>query len=95
MNKKSILFIVGLIFDLIGMASYLIPVLGEAIDFVWAPISGLAMFIMYKGVKGAVGGVLSTVEELLPGLDLIPSFTLMWVYTYYIQKTEEIQEIKK
>lgn len=50
---------------------------------------------MYRGVKGAVGGLLGTVEELLPGLDFIPSFTLMWFYTYYIQKTEEIQTIDK
>lgn len=94
MNKKSILLILGLFFDLIGMASYLVPGFGELIDFIWAPISGLAMFIMYKGLKGAVGGVFGVVEEILPGLDFIPSFTLMWFYTYYIQKTEEVIEIK-
>ena len=94
MNKKSILLILGLFFDLIGMASYLVPGFGELIDFIWAPISGLAMFIMYKGLKGAVGGVFGAVEEILPGLDFIPSFTLMWFYTYYIQKTEEVIEIK-
>ncbi|MCT4581102.1 MAG: hypothetical protein N4A35_06755 [Flavobacteriales bacterium] len=95
MNKKSILLIVGLIFDLIGMASYLIPALGEVIDFIWAPISGFALFIMYRGVKGVIGGVLGAVEEFLPGLDFIPSFTLMWFYTYYLQKPEEVQTIEK
>lgn len=94
MNKKVILLIIGIIFDLIGMVSYLVPGFGEVIDFIWAPISGLAMFIMYRGVKGAVGGVLGAVEEFFPGLDFIPSFTLMWFYTYFIEKKEEIQEIK-
>ena len=94
MKKKSVLFVLGIIFDLIGMVSYLAPGFGEVIDFIWAPISALAMFAMYRGVKGAIGGVLGGVEELLPGLDFIPSFTLMWFYTYYIQKTEEIQEVK-
>lgn len=94
MNKKNILLIVGIIFDLIGMISYIVPGFGEGIDFIWAPISGLALFVMYKGVKGIVGGILGTVEELLPGLDFIPSFTLMWFYTYYIQKREQVVENK-
>lgn len=94
MNKKSILFIVGFIFDLIGMGSYLVPGFGEGIDFIWAPISALAMFIMYRGAKGVIGGLLGGLEEILPFTDFIPSFTLMWLYTYYIQKTKEVQEIK-
>ena len=92
MNKKSILFILGLIFDLIGMISYIAPGFGEVIDFIWAPISALAMFTMYKGTKGVVGGIISGIEEITPGLDFIPSFTLMWFYTYYIQKTKEVKK---
>ena len=94
MNKKSILLILGIIFDLIGMVSYLLPGFGEVIDFIWAPISALAMFTMYKGTKGIIGGIFAGIEELTPGLDFIPSFTLMWFYTYYIQKAEEVQKVK-
>jgi hypothetical protein len=64
--------------DLIGMSSYAIPVLGEVMDVVWAPISAIIFFITFGGWKGAIGGVGNLFEELLPGTDFIPSFTLMW-----------------
>lgn len=67
-----------LLFDFIGYASYTIPVLGEFADIIWAPISGLIFFMMFGGWRGAVGGVFNFIEELLPGTDFIPSFTIMW-----------------
>ena len=60
------------------MSSYAIPVLGEVMDVVWAPISAIIFFITFGGWKGAIGGVGNLFEELLPGTDFIPSFTLMW-----------------
>ena len=71
--------ILCLLLDFIGYASYSIPVLGEFADIIWAPISGLIFFMMFGGWRGAVGGVFSFVEELLPGTDFIPSFTIMWL----------------
>ena len=68
-----------LFFDLIGYASYSIPVLGEFADIIWAPISGLIFFMMFGGWRGAMGGVFNFIEELLPGTDFIPSFTIMWL----------------
>lgn len=68
-----------IIFDLIGYASYSIPFFGEIIDMIWAPISGVLFFMMFGGWKGAMGGMFSFIEELLPGTDFIPSFTLMWL----------------
>lgn len=85
MNKKNILLIIGLLFDFIGMMSYIVPLLGETFDFIWAPISALAIFIMYRGVAGALAGIISGVEEVFVGIDFIPTFTLMWVYTYYLK----------
>lgn len=67
-----------LLFDFIGYASYSIPVLGEFADIIWAPISGLIFFMMFGGWRGAMGGVFNFIEELLPGTDFIPSFTIMW-----------------
>lgn len=84
-NQTSNL-ILSLLFDFIGMMSFSIPFLGEFSDIVWAPISGLIMAWMYKGAIGKVAGVISFVEEILPVTDVIPSFTLMWFYTYYIKK---------
>ncbi len=89
MDKKIILLIVGIVFDIIGYATYAIPFFGESADFIWAPISALAMFVMYKGAKGIVGGIFGGLEEILPFTDFIPSFTLMWVYTYFIEKKKD------
>lgn len=80
--------ILGIIFDLIGMVSFTIPFIGEFGDVVWAPVSGLLMMWMYKGTRGKVAGVLSFVEEIFPVTDIIPSFTLMWIYTHYFAKSK-------
>ena len=79
--------VLSLLFDAIGMMSFSIPLIGEFADVVWAPLSGLIMVWMYKGTMGKVAGVVSFVEELLPATDIIPSFTLMWFYTYFIKKS--------
>ena len=60
------------------MATYSIPVVGEVADFIWAPVSAVIFFISFGGWKGAVGGVGNLIEEVLPGTDIIPSFTIMW-----------------
>ena len=77
--------IMGLLFDAIGMSSLLLPGLGNFLDMFWAPLAGWLMTRMYKGKLGQAAGVITFVEELLPGLDVIPTFTIMWVYTYLIQ----------
>ena len=80
-SKKRLLFI-GILFDLIGMISYVFP----PIDIVWAPLSSLLMISMYKGYVGKIAGLVSFVEEAVPGLDFFPSFTLTWIYVYLIKK---------
>jgi hypothetical protein len=87
-DKKSKL-ILGTIFDLVGMLSYLVPVFAEVTDIVWAPISGFIMIAMYKGLTGKVAGVISFIEEAFPFIDFIPTFTLTWVYKYIIKKEED------
>ena len=67
-----------IIMDVIGMASYIIPGWGEFADIVWAPISGYVFFKMFGGRFGLIGGVLDFLEEILPGTDIIPSFTIAW-----------------
>lgn len=79
--------IFSLLFDAMGMMSFSIPFLGEFADVIWAPISGMLMVWMYKGTMGKVAGVMSFIEEILPATDIIPSFTIMWFYTYYIKKS--------
>ncbi|MCR8669133.1 hypothetical protein NO995_15715 [Aestuariibaculum sp. M13] len=81
--KKLLL---GILFDAIGYVSFIIPGIGEFSDIVWAPLSGWLMTKLYKGKAGKVAGVITFVEEALPGLDVIPTFTLMWLYTYVLKK---------
>ena len=85
-DNKSRDLILGLIFDALGYVSFSIPVFGEFEDVIWAPVSAILMMIMYKGVAGKVAGVFDFLEEIFPFTDIIPSFTLMWFYTYYIKK---------
>lgn len=80
--------ILGLLFDAIGMLSFSIPLLGEFSDVVWAPVSAYLMTGLYKGNSGKVAGIFSFLEELLPFTDIIPSFTLMWIYTYVFKKNK-------
>jgi hypothetical protein len=78
MYKRQPSLIFCLLMDLVGYATYAIPVFGELGDIFWAPLSGLIFFLTFGGWKGALGGVGNFIEELLPGTDFIPSFTIMW-----------------
>lgn len=87
-DEKTKKLILGLLFDAIGMLSFSIPFIGEFGDVIWAPLAGFLMTYMYKGRVGKVAGFFAFLEEILPFTDIIPSFTLMWFYTYYIQKKD-------
>lgn len=71
--------------DFIGSAVIVIPVLGELI---WAPISALIFWKMFGMRKGFFGGIFSFIEELIPGIDFIPTFTIMWFIQYSKRKKE-------
>ena len=73
-----------MVLDLMGMATYFIPALGEFADTVWAPISGFLFFQLFGGRFGVIGGVLNFLEEIIPFTDIIPSFTIAW----FIRKQE-------
>ena len=85
-NQQRKNLILGIVFDLIGMLSFTIPLVGEFSDVVWAPLAGFLMTWMYKGKVGKIAGILTFLEEILPFTDIIPSFTLTWIYTYLIRK---------
>jgi hypothetical protein len=68
-----------LLMDFIGSAVIVIPVLGELI---WAPVSAFIFWRMFGFGKGFLGGIFSFIEELIPGIDFIPTFTIMWFIQY-------------
>jgi len=78
-NKK---LLIGLVLDALGYLSFIFPLM----DIVWAPLSGYLMTKLYKGKPGKIAGLITFIEEALPFVDVIPTFTLMWLYTYVLEK---------
>ena len=82
-RQPSLIFCI--LMDVVGYATYAIPGFGEIGDIIWAPISALIFMRTFGGWKGALGGVGNFIEEILPGTDFVPSFTIMW----FIQNTQK------
>jgi hypothetical protein len=61
--------------DLVGSGSLAVPLVGDALDLVTAPLSALLLLAIF-GDPRVTGGVL--LEELLPGTDVVPSATIAW-----------------
>lgn len=68
-----------ILLDVIGLASYFLPVLGEGFDIPYAPIYA---FCVYQMVGAENWGLLWTgvafAEEILPFTDILPSATIGW-----------------
>lgn len=88
-KNKYLKLVISLLLDAIGYVSFIIPGLGEFSDIIWAPISAYLMINMYKGNKGKIAAAVTFIEEAMPGLDVIPTFTLMWIYTYVFRKNNK------
>lgn len=88
MSKKQPTLFFCILMDLVGYASYAIPFLGEFADILWAPVSAIIFYKTFGGWKGAVGGLFNFVEELLPGMDFIPVFTITWISKYFSGKQQ-------
>ena len=78
-KSKITKLILGLCFDALGYVSFVFPFF----DILWAPLYAYLMTQMYDGKKGRIAGVFVFIEEALPISDVIPTFTIMWVYSYY------------
>jgi hypothetical protein len=91
--KKQPSLIFCIIMDVVGYATYAIPGLGEIADILWAPISSIIFMRTFGGWKGALGGVGNFIEEILPGSDFIPSFTIMW-FIQNMQKKNNVTAVK-
>ncbi|GAB1858268.1 hypothetical protein MHTCC0001_31050 [Flavobacteriaceae bacterium MHTCC 0001] len=92
MNKYKKLA-VGLLLDAMGYISFSIPGIGEFTDVVWAPIAAYLMTKLYKGRTGKIAAAVAFLEEMAPGLDVLPTFTLMWLFTYIFKPKETIVEV--
>ncbi len=75
----------SIVFDALGYVSFIFP----PFDIVWAPLAGYLMTRLYKGNSGKIAGAITFIEEALPFMDVIPTFTLMWLYTFVFKKKEQ------
>ena len=76
----------SIILDAIGYISLIFP----PFDFVWAPMAGYLMTKLYKGNTGKIAGIIVFIEEALPWLDVVPTFTLMWMYSFIFKPEDKI-----
>ena len=92
-RSKYIKLILALAIDLIGVATYILPAIGESGDFVWAPISGMLIVILFPNRKKiAIGGAL---EELLPFADFIPTALIAWSLDYIKDNKKTLAAFEK
>ncbi|HLV69449.1 MAG TPA: hypothetical protein VKY34_01995 [Xanthomarina sp.] len=88
-NSKTKTLFLGIFFDLLGYVSYVFP----PFDFIWAPLSAYLMTKLYPGKAGKFAAVGTFIEEALPMIDFIPSFTMMWLYTFVFSKDKPKTQI--
>jgi len=86
----------GILYDLAGMATAFIPLIGPFLDILWAPYAAKKMGEMYEGNTGKIASWIVFVEEILPFTDFVPTFTLMWIYTFVFssEKSSDVQTIE-
>jgi len=85
-HQPSLTFCI--LMDILGYATYAIPVFGELADIVWAPVSAMIFYKAFGGWKGTFGGIFNLVEEILPGTDFIPTFTITWAWKYFSSRRQ-------
>jgi hypothetical protein len=85
MSRKPSL-VLCIVMDVLGAATYLLPILGESFDMVFAPISAVVYYFTFGGKLGIMGGTVNFIEEIIPNTDIIPTFTITWLILRYKEK---------
>ena len=80
-TTKRLKLYISIFMDLIGM----IPTGFPPLALLWAPLSGFIFSKMYKGEIGKIAGIFDFAEELIPGINFIPTYTITWFYVYKIK----------
>jgi hypothetical protein len=73
LRKKTGKLIFSVVFDLLGMSSYIFWPYSEILDIVFAPMQAAWIYFAYRNKKMAIIGF---VEEILPFTDIIPTCTI-------------------
>src|SRR6476661_7788674 len=83
-----------LVMDILGCVFVMIPLIGPIVEALFAPISAIIYFRMFGVRRGLFGGIFNFVEELIPGMDFMPTFTISWFIRYVNQKKESMAVIR-
>jgi hypothetical protein len=75
--------------DALGMASYIIPALGEFGDIIIAPITAVLIYMVHQTKAGAIAGF---TEEILPMTDFIPTASIIWYRRYEQNQTDTFKQ---
>lgn len=75
--------------DLVGMSSTVIPVIGPLLDVIWAPVAASISYKMFGEKRGKYTSLVTFIEELLPGTDIVPSFTIFWFLFDFLRLGKE------
>lgn len=95
MSSKYKKLLLSIALDGVGMLSFILPGIGEFMDIVWAPLSAYLILKLYKGTFAKVASIISFGEEAgFIGTDIIPTFTLSWIYEQIFIKPEQQKELK-
>lgn len=81
MDRMWTKLLLSLAIDLIGSASYMLPIVGEVLDVAWAPTQTILLMAMYDHVTSHLQYV-SFFEEILIFTDIVPSATIGWLVEY-------------
>jgi len=87
-EKPNLLFC--LCMDVLGCITYILPFASEWTDIFFAPLSAYIFYRVFDGKNGKIGALINLIEELMPSIDFIPTFTI----AYFIRKfhNKKIQE---
>lgn len=78
-----------IILDAVGIVSAIIPVAGQFIDVIWAPVAASISYKMFGNKKGKYTSLITFIEELLPVTDVIPSFTIFCILFDFLEIGKE------
>lgn len=72
--------------DIIGSSNELVPVVGEVVDVIWAPLAATLLRSLFGGSNVIL--ILEFAEEILPFTDVLPLATICWVVDTFLVDSE-------
>ena len=88
MKSKYIKLLASILLDIVGVLPFFFPGLGEMVDVIWAPLSAYLIMKIYQNKVSKYTAVIGFIEEALPFADFVPTFTITWLLSLYLDKKD-------